>query len=39
MVNTNVLNPCKYKASEKKVKGFVSKTTENVDKMEILLIS
>jgi hypothetical protein len=32
-------NPCKDKASEKKVKCFPSKTTENVDKMEDLLIS
>jgi len=32
-------NPCKYKAFEKKVKCFSSKTVENVDKMEILLVS
>ena len=32
-------NPCKYKVSAKKVKCFPLKTTENVDKMEFLLIS
>ena len=32
-------NPCKDKASEKKVKGLSPKTAENVDKMETLLIS
>ena len=32
-------NPCKYKVSEKKVKCFMLKTVENVDKMEYLFIS
>ena len=32
-------NHCKYKISEKKVKCFASKTVENVDNMEYLLIS
>ena len=32
-------NPCKDKASQKKVKCFPSKTAENVDKMKYLLIS
>ena len=32
-------NPCKYKVSEKKVKCFMLKTVENVDKMEFLFIS
>jgi hypothetical protein len=32
-------NPCKYKAFEKKVKGFCPQTSENVDKMKFLLIS
>jgi hypothetical protein len=31
--------PCKDTASEKKVKSFCTKSAENVDKMEFLLIS
>jgi len=32
-------NPCKYKVFEKKVKRFCPQTSENVDKMKLLLIS